>query len=195
MRHKIRRVTMGKDAIKKSATLIALIGPSSAISAFTLIDVAGGGRLASGNTKIIRQEQDTASECKVGDICKYVNIRIQTGPTGETPEDDNSGWLEWCVVKSKENLVNLTSANLGVKTLGDIATQFYRGDCLLTGAIPVGGDQPSMADIVIKIPKIFCKMQIGSSLTLFFHFRSVNSASVATDINKTVASTFYKLYV
>lgn len=195
-RRRIRRVTMGKDGIKKAGTLIASpIGPASPITDFTIAETPNA-RTSGGATQAIRGGQDTNEMCNVGDIIKYVNLRIQTGARDSVePEDETSGWLEWAVVKYKENFFAPSSSQLGVETLGTVCTRAFRGDCLLTGAIPVGGDQPSIADIVIKIPKIWCKMQIGSTLHLFCHFRSVNAASTAVDLNTSVLSFNYKNYV
>ncbi len=195
-RRKIRRVTMGKDAIKKAGTLIAQIGPSTnPVTNMCIAKTDADVRVLSGGNVSIRNSQDINEICNIGDIIKYVNIRIQTGPQDETPEDDTSGWLEWAVVKYKERFEAPSNTLLGVETLGTVCTRAFRGDCLLTGAIPVGGDQPSVADIIIKIPKIWCKMQLGSELHLFVHFRSTNAASTSTTLNDCVMSFQYKNYV
>ncbi len=196
MRHKrIVRKTMGKDPIKKSGTLIASpIGPASAITQFTLIETLA--RSLSGTEQTIRDSQDTGNTANVGDIVKYINIHIQSGARDSVePEDDTSGWLEWGIVKYKEIFVLPTNTNLGVHTLGDILTQQFRGDCLLTGNIPVGGDVPNNAEIILKVPKANIKQQLGSQIILYVHFRSVNAASTASDLNATVLSFNYKLYV
>jgi len=186
---------MGKDAIKKAQTLIAVIGPSTTpITDFDIIEV-NANRTVGGGAQVVTDTRNTASLCNVGDIVKYVNLIIQTGPQDETPEDDTSGWLEWGVVKYKEGKVIPTNTLLGTQTLGNVLTNAFRGDTLLTGAIPVGGDQPSVANIQIKIPKIFNKLQIGSCLVLYVHFRSTNSASTSTTLNTCVMSFNYKCYV
>ena len=196
MPRRVRRLTMGKDSIKKAGTLIAIIGPSTnPITAFSIIDTASGARSSTGTEQIVTTQRDTGSQCNIGDIVKYVNLIIQTGARDETPEDDTSGFLEWAVVKSKEATVAPVTTNLSILTLGALCTHAFRGDTLLTGAIPVGGDQPSVANIQIKIPKIFCKMQIGSTLTLYVHFRSTNMASVATNLNSCIMSYNYKCYM
>jgi len=195
MRRKIIRRTLGKDPIKKALTLIANVGPASNPNFELVILDTANTRDSTGTVQTIRSSQDTGSACNVGDIIKYVNISIQCGPRDATPEDDTSGWLEWAVVKSKENRVTPQTTNLGISTLGVVCTNAFRGDCILTGNFPVGGDQPNSTDISIKIPKIFCKMQIGSSLVLYCHFRSTNSASVATDLVRLIASAQFKLYV
>jgi len=195
-RRKIRRATMGKDPIKKSGTLIASpIGPASAPNAFTLITTTLG-RNADGDAQTIRDSQNTETVANVGDIVKYINIHIQTGARDSAePEDDTSGWLEWAIIKYKEAFSQPTTTNLGVKTLGDVCTQQFRGDCLLTGNVPVGGDTPNNAEIQLKVPKANIKQQLGSKIVMFVHFRSVNTASTASDLNATILSFNYKLYV
>lgn len=186
---------MGKDSIKKSGTLIASpIGPASTITNVFLVTVPP--RSTIGDTVTIRDTQNTDQVANVGNVVKYINIHVQTGARDSVePEDETSGWLEWGIVKYKEAFVLPTNTNLGTKTLGDILTKQFRGDCLLTGNIPVGGDTPNNAEIILKIPKIMTKLQLGSQLNFFCHFRSVNAASVATDLNTTIISYNYKLYV
>lgn len=195
-RRRIRRVTMGKDAIKKSGTLIAgSIGPSSAITAVTLITTPLG-RSSDGTVQTIREDQDTSNICNVGDICKYINIHLQCGARDSVePEDDTSGWLEWGVVKYKEGLINPSNTNLGIQTLGDVLTQTFRGDCLMTGNFPVGGDIPNSIEIVVPVPKQNVKQQLGSRIVIYLHYVSVNNASVAVDLASLRVSWNYKLYV
>jgi len=194
-RKRIRRATMGKDPIKKSGTFIASpIGPSSPITQFNLITTKP--RSNTGGIVTIRDEQNTDSTANVGDIVKYINIHVATGARDSVaPEDDTSGWLEWGIVKYKEVFILPPSTNLGTNTLGDTLTKQFRGDCLLTGAIPVGGDIPNVAEIVLKVPKANVKQQLGSEIIFFCHFRSVNAASTAVDLNATILSFNYKLYV
>ncbi len=186
---------MGKDSIKKSATLIQNVGPSSAITTFILIQNTIS-RSLDGSTVTVKDSQNTGVTANIGDIIKYINIRIQAGARDSVePEDDTSGWLEWGVVKQKETFLSPQSTNLGIQTLGDTLAKQFRGDLILNGAVAVGGDIPNVQDIIIKVPKIFNKMQLGSSITLFCHYRSVNNASVATDLINLTLSTQYKLYV
>ncbi len=195
-RRRIKRRTMGKDPIKKSGTLIGgAIGPASPITAVTLA-ITPIGRDASGATQTIRDDQNTENIANVGDIVKYINVHLQCGARdSEEPEDDTSGWLEWGVIKYKEGVVAPVNTNLGLHTLGDILTKQFRGDCLLTGNFPVGGDTPNNAEIVVKIPDVVTKMQLGSAIVWYGHFVSVNNASTATDLASLRVSWNYKLYV
>ncbi len=194
-RKRVIRRTRGKTAIKKSATLINNIGPSSTITAFILVQNTIS-RSLDGATVTVRDSQNTGVTANIGDLVKYINIRIQAGARDAIePEDDTSGWLEWGVVKQKETFISPQLTNLGIQTLGDTLTKQFRGDQIMNGAIPVGGDIPNVIDIQIKVPDNFIKMQLGSSITLFCHYRSVNSASTAVDLINLTLSTQYKLYV
>ncbi len=196
MRHKrIIRRTRGKEPIKKSATLIEDTGPGAAFTTFILVQNTISRNL-DGSTVTVRDSQNTGVTANVGDIVKYINIRVQAGARdAPEPEDETSGWLEWGVVKQKETFLSPQKTNIGTQTLGDTLTKQFRGDCLLTGAIPVGGDIPNVQDIIIKVPQTFIKMQLGSSITFFSYFRSVNAASTALALINLTVSCQYKLYV
>lgn len=197
VRHKIRRQTMGKDAIKKSTTLVANIGQGTAVPfKHVLCTTNIGARTTTGATQNILVEQDTANTAGVGNVIKYINICIEAGPRGLQPDDDSDmGWLEYGIVKFKEVTVDPASANLGTKTLADVLTTNYRGDVIHTGCVPVGFKQPISVDLRIKIPKIFTKLQRGSELVLYCFFRSVNSTDLRSDNLRLVTSALYKIYV
>jgi len=89
----------------------------------------------------------------------------------------------------------MQSGQLGLHTLGDVATKQYRGDTIFTGCIPVGAQQSNSLDLKIKIPANKVKLQLGSNLQLFCHFRSVDSADLRTNSHKLIMSALYKLYV
>jgi len=195
-RRRIKRQTMGKDAIKKSSTAIIVFGQGSTVSSHQVIVTNTGGRDLSGATQTVKQEQSTDSTCEIGDIIKYLNICMAVGPRADAGmEDDNNGWLEYAIIKHKEVKQNITSTQLGLHSLMDVCTKAFRGDCIWTGCLPIGQQQPNSLDIKIKIPKIFTKMQIGSELEILYHFRSVNSADVRTNSHKLVSTAQYKCYV
>ncbi len=193
MRRRITRRTMGKDPIKKSTTLLANIGSSSPVTTVKLVTVPD--RSAGGATQTIRADQTTDSEANVGDIVKYVNICIEAANRDANVEAVDSGWLEWAVGFQKETSGALAITNLGTKTLMDVAVKTLRGDCLMTGCIPIGSIQPITQNIIIKIPKNKVKLQLGSNMNLYCYFRSVESTDVRTDNVRLVASAIYKLYV
>jgi len=197
-RHRIRRQTMGKDPIKKATTLLDNIGQGSgSVYAHNLIVTGAGSRSTTGATQTIRDTASTADVCNVGDIVKYVNICVQVGNRSlEMQEnDDDNGWVEYAIVKHKEVAQNPATTNLGVQTLQDVCTKAFRGDCIWTGCIPIGSQQPNSLDIKLKLPKIFTKMQIGSTLTFYAHFRSVNSTDLRSDSLRIVTTAQYKVYV
>ncbi len=203
MRHRIRRVTMGKDPIKKSGTLVNNIGQGSASAqAHVIIDTNVGQRNDTGSTRNILQEQNTDAICNLGNIIKYVNLCIQIAPRmeGEDPPNvdiipEDNGWLEYGIVKYKETFITPSSTNLGTNTLGDILTKSFRGDVLWTGCVPVGAIQGIAVDLKLKMPKIFQKLQLGSSLVLYCHFRSVRTTDLRSDSHRLVTSFHYKCYV
>jgi len=196
MRHRIRRQTMGKDAVKKSTTLVANIGNGSA-AMFThiLVSTDVGVRNIQGATETIKDTADTDNVCNVGDIVKYLNICIQVGPRDDPgPENNNNGWLEYGIVKYKEVFQTATVANLGLHTLADVLTKSFRGDVLWTGCMPVGNNQPNSIDLKIKLPKIVTKMQIGTFVSLFCAFRSTDATDLRTDSHRIISSALYKVY-
>ncbi len=196
MRHRIKRRTLGKDAIKKSTTKIDTIGNGSSPEGFTILFSATS-RSATGDQVTIRDSQTTGNQANIGDICKYVNICVEAGTRNEMEqgEENDNGWFEWAIVYQKETSGFPGSTNLGTNTLGDICVKTFRGNCLLTGCIPVGKAQPITQDIKIKIPPNMIKIQQSSILQMFYYFRSVNSTDLRTDSTKVVLSAIYKLYV
>jgi len=152
-------------------------------------------RSTTGSAVTIRDDQNTGSQANVGDIIKYVHLVIQAGNRDINVESEDTGWLEWAVTFEKESATSIPSTNTGLVTLGNIAMNMFRGDCLLTGQIPIGSIQPITQEIMIKIPKNKVKLQLGSSLQFHTFFRSVDSTDMRTDNIRLVKSTFYKLYV
>ena len=75
-----------------------------------------------------------------------------------------------------------------------MCTKVFRGDCIHSGCVPVGAQNPITIDMMIKIPKVFQKMQQGSLLRLFMFYRSVNLTDVRTDSHRLIASAIYKVY-
>ncbi len=192
-RKKIVRKTMGKEPIKKSSTSLENMGQGSSVGSMQLIVVPE--RSSDGGTTDIRDKQNTSTLANVGDIIKYVHIVLQAGNRDTNVEAGDTGWLEWAVTFEKEKETQIPSTNTGILTLGVIAQRMFRGDCLLTGQIPVGSIQPITQEIMIKIPKNKVKLQVGSTMNLHTLFRSVNSTDVRTDNIRLIKSTFYKLYV
>lgn len=199
-RHRrIVRRTMGKEGIRKSTTIVANIGQGSAtVASLTIATTDVGARTTLGAATTIRDSQTNDNIANVGDIIKYINLCIQVGArwiTGDVATKDDNGWLEYAIIKYNKGVDVPAVTNIGTKTLGDICTKVFRGDCLWTGCMPIGSAQPNTLDIRIKIPKVHVKMQQGSITALYFWFRSVNTADVRTDSHRIIASALYKCYV
>jgi len=192
-RRRIVRRTMGKDPIKKARTVISNQGngsPPDALQVFTVPE-----RSADGGSVTIRDSQNTGTIANVGDICKYVHFVIQAANRDTNVEPGDSGWLEWAITYERESQTVIPSTNIGTITLGTIAQQMFRGDCLMTGQIPIGSIQPITQEIMIKIPKNKVKLQLGSNMQFWTYFRSTDSTDMRTDSIRLVKSLFYKLYV
>ena len=97
VRRRIRRQTMGKDAVKKSTTLVDNIGQGTAVPyKHVLVTTNIGARTSTGATATILESQDTGNIAGVGNIIKYINVCIEIAPRGLQPEDDSDmGWLEY----------------------------------------------------------------------------------------------------
>ena len=188
---------MGKDPIKKSTTIVNILGQgSSNPGRLEIIEVTG--RDSAGSVVDIRDGQTTDNKANVGDIIKYLNICMQCGPReeqGQQTDIQNNGWLEYALVCTKERDQAMASTNLGLHTLGDVATKQYRGDCIYTGCFPIGAQQANSLDLKIKLPPRMVKLQLGSTIVLYFHFRSTNTTDLRSDSHKMIASAIYKLYV
>lgn len=184
---------MGKDPIKKSASFIGNIGQGSSPTSHTLLEVPA--RSVDGATQTVRDDQNTGTSANVGDIIKYVNITIQAANQDANVEPNDTGWFEWAVTFEKETQTSIPSTHTGTQTLPTLAMRIFRGDCLLTGQIPIGSIQPMTQEIKIKIPKAKVKLQLGSNMQIHTFFRSADSTDVRTDNIRRVVLTFYKLYV
>lgn len=198
MRHRrVIRRTRGKEPIKKSSTFVSNIGQgTSAPGIFSILTTSVGDRSAPGATQVIKSSATTSNTANVGDIVKYVNLCIECGNRNPSTTDtfDHSGWLEYAFVIQQEAFQAMVSTNLGIQTLGDTASKQFRGNCIFTGCVPVGAQQPVSIDMKMKIPPKYVKIQTGTNYTLFTHFRSTNSTNVETDTLRLVQSCIYKVY-
>ncbi len=197
MRHRIRRQTLGKIPIKHSSTLLDNTGPGvGSFFRHVIYATEAGIRLQAGQNQNIKENANTEELCNVGDIIKYVNLCIECSPRGVNPtnDNDNAGWLEWAVVFQEERDVAPTVANIGVLTLGCIASHFYRENCLMTGCFPLGTKQAMSQDIKIKVPRKCCRLKIGFILHLICYVRTSLSTDTRTDSHRLLASSHYKSY-
>ena len=195
-RKRIRRVTMGKDPIKHSHSTLANIGNGSNVNERTIIATNAGDRSLDGAVKVIQEAANTGSLVMVSSIVKYVNITIQAAVrvTAEPQNQDTQGWLEWAVTWRDEVTIPIPSTNLGTKSLMDLATQIFRGDCIMTGSFPVSHNLPNVANITIKLPKKAVKWRLGDELVLHVFFRSADVTDLETDQVRYMNSIMFKAY-
>ncbi len=198
MRHRrIFRQTSGKVPIKHSSILVDNTGPGvGSFFAHRIFVTDVGSRIQSGGVQVLQDESSNEDICKVGDIIKYVNICLQCTPRGAQPTDDldNAGWLEWAVVWQEEAVKNINVTNIGVATLGVIASHAYRQNCLLTGCFPIGTKQAMAQDIKIKLPKKCTRLRQGSILECWCYVRTSKSTDTRTDSHRLIASSHFKSY-
>lgn len=189
---------MGKDPTKHSSTKVSTIGQgTAAVPTFTLVNTAVGARTFAGTVTNLKDKMTTATTVFVASVVKYVNVCIEVGPTqvtGDVPTPPDNGWLEFGIVKTREEHTVPAVTNLGTRFLGDILTTSYRGDVIHTGCVPIGSQQPTAIELKIKLPKIFCKMQQGSKLILYFWYRSVDATDVRTNSHRVITSVLFKSY-
>ncbi len=194
-RHKMFKATRGKIAIKHSDTNLDNVGAGTAPLSFNVLETEGGARTLTGGTQVIKDSADIGEICNVGDLVKYVTLFIQAGtrPDKATPQD-RTGWIEWafCCVKESETTVPIT--DIGIQTLGSVCQHMFRGECIYTGAIPIGDTQPVVAEISLKIPKSKSQIKLGDEWRFITSMRSVTSTSASTDVVRILKSFSYKCY-
>ncbi len=181
--------TTYKVGVKHSGTIIDNIGAGSVPQKLIVLKTSGGPRDTTGAPMTIQSFSSTDEECKTGDECKVVNLHIECGSRSNTGvQTDRTGWLEWAMVLVRENETEVPITRMGVQTLGDVCTNMYRGECIYTGAVPVGHEQPVVAEISLKIPKTKTKMKLGDEWRFITSFRSVESTSTSTTAIRLIKS-------
>ncbi len=194
-RHKQLRLSQTKTAIQHCDTNITTTGGGSNPAQFNILETSGGNRSLAGAEKTIKSSSTTGEIVNVGDIVKYVNLFIQSAPrsTATTPAE-SMGYVEWALVMVKESDQDFLITNVGTLTLGCIATNMYRNECIYTGNMPVGLNQPNSQSIVIKVPKFKQKIRLGDEWRFVHWFRSWDSTNDDLNNVKTVKSFMYKCY-
>ncbi len=187
-----RKLTLRKQGVKHSGTLLGNTGCASVPEAFVICKTSGGPRSTTGAPQTIQSLASTDDDCRTGDLIKYVNIHLQAAGR-DTVAADN-GWMEYAVVTRREADPVIPTTRTGVQTLGDIATNMFRNECLWTGFFPVGRRMPNGVNLSIKIPKPKQFLKLGDTITFFFMFRSQLSTCVETDNIRFIASFNYKAY-
>ncbi len=197
MRHRrVQRLTYGKGATKHASTLVDNTGPGvGSLFVHTIYETASD-RAIGGGIQILSDKQDNENLVREGDVIKYVNICLECSPRGVEPTDvlDNAGWLEWAVYMNRTVVRDPAVTNLGVATLGVISSHVFRGNCLMTGCFPIGTRQAMSQDIKIKVPKLYCKIQLGDKMLVACYVRTSKSTDTRTDSHRLIASSMYKTY-
>ncbi len=182
-----------KPAVKHSGTIVDNVGQGSNAVKFIILKTSGGPRSTDGSPQTIQSGASTDEDCRTGDKVKFVNLTLQVAPRTGISEDDRIGWMEWAFVCVRENETEVPSTRLGVQTLGDICTNMYRGECIMSGVIPVGGTQPSIGLMKLKIPKHKVNIKLGDEWRYITFFRATSSTSTSTLSDRSIKSYNYKV--
>ncbi len=189
-RMRTKRLTRGKLGIKHADSFLNNVGSGSIPTAFTLVEVDAGSRSEAHQS--IKGSADTDNTCMVGDLIKFLNIHIQIAPNDQTSND--VGWIEYAVVWQQEDATKIGIAQMGVQTLGETATNFYRNDCLWTGNAPCSKSTATSVELVIKTPRQHQYLKIGDSYILYCYYRSHSSTDIQTDNMRLIQSVNFKAY-
>lgn len=193
-RHFRRRQLAGLASEQHAGTKVFTIGPGTVATAEHVIrDSQVGARAPSGANDTIQLGRSLAEECNIGDKCKFVNLFIQVSAR-TLGGVANTGWLEWAFCCIKKDTAPPTNTELGTSTLGNVCTNYLRHECVMTGFIPVGLNQPNGQVIQIKIPKAKIKLTVGDDWTLFLHARTSSATETATDTFRVITSFIYRNY-
>ncbi len=193
MARRRRSTTIGMASEQHADTKVHTIGPGTIVTANHILrDTEVGDRDPDGGDTTIQVGRGLGEECNVGDTCKYLNIFIQVGPRLE--QFVANGWIEWAICMHKGTDTPPTNTNLGTLTLGTVCTNYFRNECILTGNIPVGLNQPNSATIKIKVPKFKQKLRVGDRYTLFLYARTISATETATNTFRVISSFMYKNY-
>ncbi len=184
-----------KTAVQHTDSLIANIGHATVPTVLDVLRTDVGARTLTGASQTIQDAASSGRIVRTGDIVKYVNLFIQITPRFEIglPEEAQ-GWLEWAFLMVKESETQIPITNLGVQTLGEVATNMYRNECIYTGFVPATRQLSSGLTIAIKVPKFKQKIRIGDEWRLVVFWRSSKSTDVNTANVRIVLSTLFKAY-
>ncbi len=190
-----RRETQGKVPIQHSDTNILNTGGAAVPTKFVVLETSAGARTVTGATQTTKSQSGTDELCNIGDIVKYINLFAEAAQRFDASEDDdNRGWLEWAFMMVKENETEVPITQMGVQTLGDVCTKMYRNECIYTGMIPLGLNQPATLDIKIKVPRFKQKIRIGDEWRFVCYARDLKATSTNAVNVRLVRSFMYKSY-
>ena len=189
-RKKMRKQTMGKTGVKHAGTLVDNIG-SANITKYDIIVTDAGARQET--DQVIQGNATTDEVCRTGDLIKFVNLHIQIAGR-DVADPETMGWLEYAAVWKREAEADISTTELGTLTLGTVATNLYRNDCIWTGFIPVGLNQPNGVSLALKMPKTKQFLKLGEEFILFLHFRSQFASGTSAISQRLIVSHNYKAY-
>ncbi len=187
-------VKLGKVPIQHADTLVGNIGGASVPTEFKVLETETGARTTSGAGQTTKSSADTGEVVNIGDTVKYINLFIQVGSRNSDTIQDNVGWLEWAFLMVKESDTVVPITQTGVLTLGNICTNMYRNECIYTGFVPCGLNQPNGQSIVIKVPRFKQKIRIGDEWRLVIIWRDLKATSTVADAGRFILSFMYKSY-
>ncbi len=193
-KRRVKRQTMGKEPVKHSDTLIGVIGNGSSVVTDDLVVTRADDRSTDGTRFTIQESANTGADCLTGTIVKYLRVVLQGAITSDGVLTNTQGWVEWAIVFRNETTVAMPSTNIGLRTLGDLCTTMFRGDCLMTGQFPTSVNLPNVEAIMIKLPAKAVKLKVGSKILLYTMFRDADTTDLQTDTVKLVKSWAFKAY-
>jgi len=182
-----------KPSVKHSGTFIDNVGPASTPASFEVLKTGGGPRSTDGAPQTIQSFSSTDEDCKTGDVVKFINLHIQVGPRVASTQDQRTGWIEWALICVRENETQMPITRTGVQTIGDIATNMYRAECIYSGNVPTGANQAVNQEISLKIPPKKQAIKLGDEWRFITYFRSVETTGTGTTNVRLVKSYNYKV--
>jgi len=192
-----RRMSITKliPPVHHADTLLTNTGGNKAPETMVVLDTEAGARTTTGGSQTIQVGQGTNEEVNVGATVKYINLFLQAAPrTIGGGSDDRNGWIEWALVMVKETETVVPNTNTGILTLGVICKHMFRNECIFTGAMPVGNQQPNYLEIKIKVPRFKQRITFGDQWRFITLFRDVKTTPTSSDTIRLVKSMFFKSY-
>jgi len=144
-------------------------------------------------------DADTKQRCSPNSIVKYMNIKFELAVQTTTSPISQDGWMEYVLIYFDEmqaapTVDAIITAGVTTQTLGDLARNLYRGNCIWFDSIPVYKDLATAQTVKIKIPDSFCKNKRGRVLSMISLFRSKDAADTDS-LCKAIYTTMFKCYV
>jgi len=187
------RLSQTKSRVQHADTLLSTIGPATAPTVHVVLDTEAGARTLTGGAQTVQVGMGTNEEVNIGSIVKNINLQIQCGmrPVEADDDDEANGFMEWALMMVKESEAPILTTNLGTLTLGVVANHMYRNECIFTGFVPIGKQQPNGVNISIKVPRFKQKITFGDQWRFVCFFRDLKVTAVDTDTVRLLTSCIY----